>query len=76
MQNVLAFATVLPENQTTKGIRLHLPILYGEQEESTVHLGRLLKENHHLAELLMCKHDIIKQVILYLNSSVCYLDVS
>ena len=30
MQKVVAFAIVLTENQTTKGIYLNLPILYGE----------------------------------------------
>uniref|UniRef100_A0A2K5H7Y1 Leucine rich repeat containing 34 n=1 Tax=Colobus angolensis palliatus TaxID=336983 RepID=A0A2K5H7Y1_COLAP len=51
-------------------------------EESTVHIGRMLKENHYLAVLHMCKHDIknsgIQQLCdaLYLNSSLRYLDVS
>uniref|UniRef100_A0A8C9IID2 Leucine rich repeat containing 34 n=1 Tax=Piliocolobus tephrosceles TaxID=591936 RepID=A0A8C9IID2_9PRIM len=51
-------------------------------EESTVHIGRMLKENHCLAVLHMCKHDIkssgIQQLCdaLYLNSSLRYLDVS
>ncbi|XP_061049433.1 leucine-rich repeat-containing protein 34 isoform X4 [Eubalaena glacialis] len=51
-------------------------------EESTVHLGHMLKENQCLAELHMCKHDIkncgMKQLCdaLYLNRSLRYLDVS
>ncbi|XP_027956958.1 leucine-rich repeat-containing protein 34 isoform X2 [Eumetopias jubatus] len=51
-------------------------------EESTVHLGHMLKENHCLVELHMCKHNIkncgIKQLCdaLYLNRSLRYLDVS
>ncbi|PNJ32801.1 LRRC34 isoform 4 [Pongo abelii] len=51
-------------------------------EESTVHVGRMLKENHCLVALHMCKHDIknsgIQQLCdaLYLNSSLRYLDVS
>ncbi|XP_011916039.1 PREDICTED: leucine-rich repeat-containing protein 34 isoform X8 [Cercocebus atys] len=51
-------------------------------EESTVHIGRMLKENHCLVVLHMCKHDIknsgIQQLCdaLYLNSSLRYLDVS
>uniref|UniRef100_A0A8I3PEN9 Leucine rich repeat containing 34 n=1 Tax=Canis lupus familiaris TaxID=9615 RepID=A0A8I3PEN9_CANLF len=51
-------------------------------EESTVHLGHMLKENHCLVELHMCKHNIkncgIKQLCdaLYLNGSLRYLDVS
>ncbi|XP_048961773.1 leucine-rich repeat-containing protein 34 isoform X1 [Canis lupus dingo] len=82
MQSVIAFATVLTQNQTIKGINLNRPILYGEQEESTVHLGHMLKENHCLVELHMCKHNIkncgIKQLCdaLYLNGSLRYLDVS
>jgi len=38
----------------------------------------MLKENHCLVALLMCKHDIIKQLgdALYLNRSLRYLDVS
>lgn len=31
MQSVIAFATVLTQNQTIKGINLNRPILYGEQ---------------------------------------------
>ncbi|XP_077736411.1 leucine-rich repeat-containing protein 34 isoform X1 [Canis aureus] len=82
MQSVIAFATVLTQNQTIKGINLNRPILYGEQEESTVHLGHMLKENQCLVELHMCKHNIkncgIKQLCdaLYLNGSLRYLDVS
>ncbi|XP_044944550.1 leucine-rich repeat-containing protein 34 isoform X6 [Mustela putorius furo] len=82
MQSVIAFATVLTQNQTIKGINLNRPILYGEQEESTVHLGHMLKENHCLVELHVCKHNIkncgIKQLCdaLYLNRSLRYLDVS
>ncbi|KAB1284224.1 Leucine-rich repeat-containing protein 34 [Camelus dromedarius] len=51
-------------------------------EESTVHLGHMLKENQWLVELHMCKHDIknggMKQLCdaLYLNRSLRYLDVS
>ncbi|XP_007197600.1 leucine-rich repeat-containing protein 34 isoform X6 [Balaenoptera acutorostrata] len=51
-------------------------------EESTVHLGHMLKENQCLVELHMCKHDIkncgMKQLCdaLYLNRSLRYLDVS
>ncbi|XP_021109646.1 leucine-rich repeat-containing protein 34 isoform X3 [Heterocephalus glaber] len=82
MQSVVAFATVLTQNQAIKGINLNRPILYGEQEESTVHLGHMLKENHCLVELHMCKHGIkncgFHQLCnaLYLNSSLRYLDVS
>ncbi|XP_066890088.1 leucine-rich repeat-containing protein 34 isoform X4 [Kogia breviceps] len=82
MQSVIAFATVLTQNQTIKGLNLNRPILYGEQEESTVHLGHMLKENKCLVELHVCKHDIknygMKQLCdaLYLNRSLRYLDVS
>ncbi|KAI5132157.1 leucine-rich repeat-containing protein 34 isoform X1 [Manis pentadactyla] len=82
MQSVIAFATVLTQNQTVKGINLNRPILYGEQEEATVHLGHMLKENHCLIQLHMCKHDIkncgLKQLCdaLYRNRSLRYLDVS
>ncbi|XP_011510744.1 leucine-rich repeat-containing protein 34 isoform X1 [Homo sapiens] len=82
MQSVIAFATVLTQNQAIKAINLNRPILYSEQEESTVHVGRMLKENHCLVALHMCKHDIknsgIQQLCdaLYLNSSLRYLDVS
>ncbi|XP_051012984.1 leucine-rich repeat-containing protein 34 [Acomys russatus] len=82
LQSVIAFSTVLTQNQAIKGINLNRPILYGEQEESTVHTGHMLKENHFLVELHMCKHDIknygMQQLCnaLYLNSSLRYLDVS
>ncbi|XP_023573621.1 leucine-rich repeat-containing protein 34 isoform X1 [Octodon degus] len=82
MQSVIAFATVLTQNRAMKGMNLSRPILYGEQEESTVHIGHMLKENHHLVELHMCKHGIknygFQQLCnaLYVNSSLRYLDVS
>ncbi|XP_077017106.1 leucine-rich repeat-containing protein 34 isoform X6 [Tamandua tetradactyla] len=82
MQSVIAFATVLTQNQAIRGINLNRPILYGEQEESTIHIGHMLKENHCLVELHVSKHDIknygIKQLCdaLYLNTSLRYLDVS
>ncbi|XP_070262942.1 leucine-rich repeat-containing protein 34 isoform X3 [Myotis yumanensis] len=82
MQSVIAFATVLTQNQTIKAINLNRPILYGEQEESTVHLGHMLKENHSLITLHMSKHNVknpgLKQLCdaLYLNRSLRYLDVS
>uniref|UniRef100_A0A8C6MSL4 Leucine rich repeat containing 34 n=1 Tax=Mus spicilegus TaxID=10103 RepID=A0A8C6MSL4_MUSSI len=82
LQCVIAFSTVLTQNQAIKGINLNRPILYGEQEESTVHIGHMLKENHVLVELHMCKHGMknygLQQLCnaLYLNSSLRYLDVS
>ncbi|CAH6789223.1 leucine-rich repeat-containing protein 34 [Phodopus roborovskii] len=82
LQSVIAFSTVLTQNQAIKGINLNRPILYGEQEESTVHMGHMLKENHCLVELHMCKHDMknygMQQLCnaLYLNSSLRYLDIS
>ncbi|XP_029071233.1 leucine-rich repeat-containing protein 34 isoform X2 [Monodon monoceros] len=51
-------------------------------EESTVHLGHMLKENQCLVELHVCKHDMkncgMKHLCdaLYLNRSLRYLDVS
>ncbi|KAM4889065.1 leucine-rich repeat-containing protein 34 isoform 1-T1 [Thomomys bottae] len=82
MQSVIAFATVLTQNQAIKGINLNRPIIYSEQEESTVHIGHMLKENHCLMELHLCKHgmqnDGLQQLCeaLYLNSTLRYLDVS
>ncbi|CAO2613511.1 Leucine-rich repeat-containing protein 34 [Lemmus lemmus] len=82
LQSVIAFTTVLTQNQAIKAINLNRPILYGEQEESTVHMGHMLKENHFLVELHMCKHDMknygMQQLCngLALNSSLRYLDVS
>lgn len=82
MQSVIAFATVLTQNQTVMGININRPVLYGEQEESTVHLSNMLKENYHLAELHLCKHGITNYGMkylcdaLFLNSSLRYLDVS
>ncbi|XP_026634600.1 leucine-rich repeat-containing protein 34 [Microtus ochrogaster] len=82
LQSVIAFTTVLTQNKAIKAINLNRPILYGEQEESTVHMGHMLKENHVLVELHMCKHDMknfgLQQLCsaLTLNSSLRYLDVS
>uniref|UniRef100_A0A4X1VDJ3 Leucine rich repeat containing 34 n=3 Tax=Sus scrofa TaxID=9823 RepID=A0A4X1VDJ3_PIG len=82
MQSVIAFATVLTQNQTIKGLNINRPILYGEQEESTVHLAHMLKENQCLVELHLSKHDIknsgMKHLCdaLYLNRCLRYLDIS
>ncbi|XP_032754447.1 leucine-rich repeat-containing protein 34 [Rattus rattus] len=82
LQSVIAFSTVLTQNKAIKGINLNRPILYGEQEESTVHIGHMLKQNHVLVELHMCKHGMknygIQQLCnaLHSNSTLRYLDVS
>lgn len=49
-----AFATVLTQNPTIKGINPNGPI----QKESTIHLGHMLKENHCIVKLGMCLHNI------------------
>ncbi|XP_038599736.1 leucine-rich repeat-containing protein 34 isoform X1 [Tachyglossus aculeatus] len=81
-QSLIALATVLIQNRAIKGINLNRPILYSQEEEPTVHVSHMLRENSHLLELHMCKHDMknfgMERLCdaLYLNRSLRYLDVS
>ncbi|XP_070262944.1 leucine-rich repeat-containing protein 34 isoform X5 [Myotis yumanensis] len=74
----MCFAAMLQMNSSLEKLDLGDTDL----EESTVHLGHMLKENHSLITLHMSKHNVknpgLKQLCdaLYLNRSLRYLDVS
>ena len=44
-ESVIAFATVLNNNRTLKALNLNRPILFSEQEETTIHFAKMLKVN-------------------------------
>ncbi|XP_060098464.1 leucine-rich repeat-containing protein 34 [Heteronotia binoei] len=81
-QSLIAFATVLSHNTSVKAINLNRPILYSEEEESTVHIALMLRTNSALVELHLCKHEMknfgIERLCdaLYENRSLRYLDLS
>ena len=55
-QALVAFTTVLKANGTLKKIDLSRPLIESEQEETTVHFGRMLEVNSRLEELHLSKH--------------------
>nr|XP_056706144.1 leucine-rich repeat-containing protein 34 [Euleptes europaea] len=81
-QSLIALATVLNHNEAIKAINLNRPILYSEEEESTVHLALMLRANSTLVELHLCKHEMknfgAERLCdaLYENHSLRYLDLS
>ncbi|XP_048362948.1 leucine-rich repeat-containing protein 34 isoform X2 [Sphaerodactylus townsendi] len=81
-QSLIAVATVLNHNESIKAINLNRPILYSEEEESTVHLALMLRANSTLVELHLCKHEMknfgAERLCdaLYENRSLRYLDIS
>ncbi|KFO69331.1 Leucine-rich repeat-containing protein 34, partial [Cuculus canorus] len=81
-QCLVAIATALAQNRPLKAINLNRPLLYSEEEETTVHIALMLKNNSSLVELHLCKHDMknfgVERLCeaLYENSSLRYLDLS
>uniref|UniRef100_A0A8D0KPW6 Leucine rich repeat containing 34 n=1 Tax=Salvator merianae TaxID=96440 RepID=A0A8D0KPW6_SALMN len=81
-QSLIALATVLNHNESIRAINLNRPILYSEEEETTVHIGLMLKINKVLVELHMCKHEMknfgVERLCdaLYENTTLRYLDLS
>ncbi|XP_077204568.1 leucine-rich repeat-containing protein 34 isoform X2 [Paroedura picta] len=81
-QSLIALATVLNHNESIKAINLNRPILYSEEEESTVHIALMLRANSTLIELHLCKHEMknfgVERLCdaLYENRSLRYLDLS
>ncbi|XP_039616957.1 leucine-rich repeat-containing protein 34 [Polypterus senegalus] len=57
-QSLVAFATVLTWNKSLRIINLNRPLLFSQQEETTVHMAQMLKMNQHLIELHLGKHDM------------------
>ncbi|NXF67209.1 LRC34 protein, partial [Ciccaba nigrolineata] len=82
MQCLIAIATALTHNKSVKAINLNRPLLYSQEEETTVHVALMLKSNSSLVELHLCKHEMknfgVERLCeaLYENSSLRYLDLS
>ncbi|NXP71932.1 LRC34 protein, partial [Ramphastos sulfuratus] len=80
-QCLIAIATALTQNRSLKAINLNRPLLYSQEEETTVHIALMLKTNPSLVELHLCKHEMrnfgIERLCeaLYENSSLRYLDL-
>ncbi|XP_061490485.1 leucine-rich repeat-containing protein 34 isoform X2 [Rhineura floridana] len=81
-QSLIALATVMNHNESIKAINLNRPILYSEEEETTVHIALMLKTNSVLVELHLCKHEMKNFGVehlcdaLYENTTLRYLDLS
>ncbi|XP_034294902.1 leucine-rich repeat-containing protein 34 isoform X2 [Pantherophis guttatus] len=81
-QSMIALATVLNHNESIKALNLNRPILYSEEEETTIHIASMLRVNCTLVELHLCKHGMknfgIERLCdaLYDNSTLRYLDLS
>uniref|UniRef100_A0A8C6JB35 Uncharacterized protein n=1 Tax=Melopsittacus undulatus TaxID=13146 RepID=A0A8C6JB35_MELUD len=82
VQCLIAIASALNQNKSVKAINLNRPLLFTQQEETTVHLALMLKNNSSLVELHLCKHEMknfgLERLCeaLYENSSLRYLDLA
>ncbi|KAH1165354.1 hypothetical protein KIL84_022913 [Mauremys mutica] len=81
-QSLIAIATVMSHNKAMKALNLNRPILYSQEEETTVHTALMMKNNSCLMELHLCKHEMknfgVERLChaLYENCSLRYLDLS
>ena len=55
---MIAFTTVLNYNSTLKALCMNRPLLFSQQEETTIHFAKMLKVNSTLTELHLQKCDI------------------
>ncbi|NWV20356.1 LRC34 protein, partial [Origma solitaria] len=82
LQCLVAIAIALTQNKSLKAINLNRPLLSNREEETTVHIALMLKNNSSLVELHLGKHEIknfgVERLCeaLYENSSLRYLDLS
>lgn len=58
IESVIAMATVLNYNNTLKSVNLDRPILFTRQEETTVHMAKMLKANVRLCEIHLAHFDM------------------
>ncbi|XP_021250267.1 leucine-rich repeat-containing protein 34 isoform X1 [Numida meleagris] len=81
-QCLIAIASVLTQNKAVKAINLNRPLLYSQEEHTTVHIALMLRNNSSLVELHLCKHEMksfgVERLCeaLYENCSLRYLDLS
>ncbi|NWX26530.1 LRC34 protein, partial [Notiomystis cincta] len=82
LQCLIAMAIALTQNKSLKAINLNRPLLSSQEEETTVHIARMLRNNSSLVELHLGKHGMknfgVERLCeaLYENSSLRYLDLS
>ncbi|XP_057267522.1 leucine-rich repeat-containing protein 34 isoform X3 [Pezoporus wallicus] len=82
VQCLIATASALNQNKSVKAINLNRPLLFSQEEETTLHLALMLKNNSSLVELHLCKHEMknfgVERLCeaLYENSSVRYLNLA
>ncbi|PAA92838.1 hypothetical protein BOX15_Mlig007357g1, partial [Macrostomum lignano] len=55
---VIALSTVLKYNDSLRGINVNRPLLWTQQEETTVHMGEMLAQNRSLRELHLAKYEM------------------
>ncbi|NWZ67565.1 LRC34 protein, partial [Acrocephalus arundinaceus] len=81
-QCLVATAIALTQNKSLKAINLNRPLLSSQQEQTTVHIARMLRINSSLVELHLGKHEMknfgVERLCeaLYRNTSLRYLDLS
>ncbi|NXR50039.1 LRC34 protein, partial [Hippolais icterina] len=81
-QCLVATAIALTQNKSLKAINLNRPLLSSQQEQTTVHIARMLRINSSLVELHLGKHEMknfgVERLCeaLFRNSSLKYLDLS
>ncbi|XP_066050009.1 leucine-rich repeat-containing protein 34 [Chamaea fasciata] len=82
LQCLIATSIALTQNKSLKAINLNRPLLSSQQEETTVHVARMLRSNSSLVELHLGKHGMknfgVERLCeaLYRNSTLRYLDLS
>jgi hypothetical protein len=80
-QSIISLATVLNFNKVLQVLEIENPRLFSLQEESAVHLGRMLRVNDTLLELNLAKHGLrdfgaVELCVgLVANKSLRYLDL-
>ncbi|KAJ8021982.1 Leucine-rich repeat-containing protein 34 [Holothuria leucospilota] len=81
-QSMIAFSTVLNYNASLKSFCINRPLLFSQQEETTIHYAKMLKVNSTLTELHLQKCDIrdfgaerLAETLVE-NISLKYLDLS
>ncbi|XP_007252411.4 leucine-rich repeat-containing protein 34 [Astyanax mexicanus] len=80
-QSLIAFAIVLNNNRNIRSINISRPLLFSLQEETTIHMARMLAVNQTLRELHMGKHGMTDSGVerlceaLMINCTLRYLDL-
>lgn len=58
-QSIVAFTTVLKANGSLKCLDLGRPLLHTQQEETTVHVAKMLEVNIRINEIHLSKHSMV-----------------